>query len=86
MQLPNQPAWSRRQFVLTLANKEGGAHVDPNLNEDYERLCRRNGLGWTYSDDANQESAFLGSPIAASVRQIAHETLTTLNDNKSLLT
>jgi hypothetical protein len=30
--------YRRRQVVLILANKEGGAHVDPNEDPDYERL------------------------------------------------
>ncbi|MBK9434523.1 MAG: hypothetical protein IPN52_05180 [Micrococcales bacterium] len=31
--------WSRKDHVRTLANKEGGAHVDPNLDPAYEALC-----------------------------------------------
>lgn len=30
--------YRRKQVVLTLANKGGGAHVDPNEDSDYERL------------------------------------------------
>ncbi len=33
-----QLIYRRRQVVLILANKEGGAHVDPNEDPDYERL------------------------------------------------
>lgn len=37
--------WSRKDHVLAMANKEGGADVDPNLNEDYEVLVTDNALG-----------------------------------------
>ncbi len=30
--------FNRRDVVLALANTEGGAHVDPLLNEDYAQL------------------------------------------------
>lgn len=70
--------WSRREFVLTLANKEGGAHVDPALDDDYDRLVRRNALGFVYVEN-DTEADFTGSPVAASVRQIAYEVLATLD-------
>lgn len=69
-------ALSRRDVVLALANQDGGAHVDPKLNETYARLARDNSLGWTYSDRGSQ------TPITqaerATMRQIAHEVLATL--------
>lgn len=34
----SQLIYKRKQVVLTLANKEGGAHVDPNEDTDYVRL------------------------------------------------
>lgn len=33
-----QLTYRRKQVVLILANKEGGAHVDPNEDPDYGRL------------------------------------------------
>jgi hypothetical protein len=68
--------WSRKKFVLTLANVEGGAHVDPKLNAAYERLVTENGLGWT-AQTAVGPQPFTGSPVAASVRQITYELLET---------
>jgi hypothetical protein len=32
--------FSRCDLVLTMANQDGGAHVDPDLDADYEALCR----------------------------------------------
>lgn len=77
-------SWTRKELVLQLANQEGGAHVDPNLNEDYEALARRNHLGWHM--ESRDESGlitigatpFEGDAVAISVRQIAYELLTTL--------
>jgi hypothetical protein len=32
--------FSRRDLVLTMANQDGGAHIDPDLDVDYAALCR----------------------------------------------
>lgn len=69
--------WSRKDHVLAMANKEGGAHVDPNLNEDYEVLVTDNALGFTYSTEDGGFEDFRGNPVAASVRQIGYEFLET---------
>jgi hypothetical protein len=37
--------FSRRNYVLTLANKEGGAHVDPQLDGEWAALTSSNSLG-----------------------------------------
>jgi hypothetical protein len=66
-------SFSRRHLVLTLANKEGGAHVDPGIPEMYYLLTRGNSLGWTNGHNV----PVLGIALA-SVRQIAHEALKTL--------
>jgi hypothetical protein len=78
MKEQNGHTWSRRDFVTELASKEGGAHVDPRLNEQYERLARRNGLGWeVHAPGTGLAKAFTGNPVAASVRQIAFEVIDT---------
>lgn len=38
--------FSRADLVLTVANKDGGAHVDDLLPEDYAALTRGNSLGF----------------------------------------
>jgi hypothetical protein len=40
--------YSRRALVLTMANQDGGAHVDPELDADYEVL-RHDSLGITHT-------------------------------------
>lgn len=65
---------SRRNLILSVADQDGGAHVDPTLSETYARLSRHNSMGWTQMPG--------GAPIPhaekAAIRQIAHEVLRTL--------
>lgn len=68
---------SRRDFVLTLANTEGGAHVDPDLDEAWEKLSKE-GARWTYVDSAG-ERPFDPGYETASVRQIAYEVQVTMD-------
>ena len=75
--------WSRKELVLSLANQEGGAHVDPRLNERYEHLAKRNGLGWRAVSGTSVEP-FRGSAVAAAVRQIAYEVGESLKQVRAL--
>lgn len=67
----------RSELVLTLANKEGGAHVDPELNEQHESLKHHGGFGYV-AIIAEQKLPFEGDLIAQAMRQVAHEVITTL--------
>ena len=69
--------FSRRSLVLGVTNKDGGAHVDPSLDEAYAHLTRENSMGWTLTDMTGTETAG-PPPHLASLRQIAHEVLSTL--------
>ncbi len=70
---------TRRDLVLTVANQDGGAHVDPALSEKYARLSRHNSLGWVLAPGD------LPIPNAerAAIRQISHEVLKTLDPSYS---
>jgi hypothetical protein len=68
---------SRRDLILAVANKDGGAHVDPVLNEKYADLSRRNSLEWRFSSPKGDVP--LKGPEKAAIRQIAHEVLKSLN-------
>ena len=37
---------TRKELILAVANQDGGAHVDPKLDEKYADLSRRNSLNW----------------------------------------
>jgi hypothetical protein len=67
---------SRRDLVLIAANQDGGAHVDPTLDEIYARLSKDNSMGG-FVVDADGPKPLLG-PERAAIRQVAHELLKTL--------
>lgn len=70
---------SRMQLVLEIANTDGGAHVDPDLDEVYMGLSRENSMGWHFSDSNGNHGPLSGRIEFACVRQIAHEVLSTLD-------
>jgi hypothetical protein len=59
---------SRSALVLARADQDGGAHVDPRLEEWYYRTSRENVGGMSAIDGSD-----LGSYVDASIRQIAFE-------------
>ena len=68
---------TRKDLVLAVANKDGGAHIDPVLDEKYANLSRRNSLAWRYT---NSKGDFpMEGPENVSIRQMAHEILKTLD-------
>jgi hypothetical protein len=71
--------FTRKDLVLTVADKEGGAHVDPKLDQAYANLAKFNSLGWKVYVQG-KERDFANSPVLPSIRQIAHEVLKTLED------
>ena len=70
--------FNRKDLILKLSNKDGGAHVDPNLDAAYANLTRFNSLGWVFERDGIHED--LGNPVLTSVRQIGYEVLKSLKD------
>jgi hypothetical protein len=68
--------FSRRDLVLALSNQDGGAHIDPAISEAYYKLSRANSSGWV-AFGAGEQKPF-DSPVPASVRQIAHEFLSSI--------
>lgn len=74
---------SRRDLILAVANKDGGAHVDPVLDEKYADLSRRNSLAWRFSSPRG-DVPFKG-PEKAAIRQITHEMLKSLNPTMPMM-
>lgn len=74
---PFGPAMSRRDVVLTAADQDGGAHVDPDLDEGYARFAHDNALGVLGGDETGTLRPLQGA-VGATIRQIAHEVLRTL--------
>lgn len=63
--------FNRRDLILALANKDGGAHVDPDLDQAYADLTRNNSVGWIFSNGKNERP--IEKVELFSVRQVAHE-------------
>jgi hypothetical protein len=74
--------FTRRDLVLNVANTDGGAHVDPKLDEAYAQFSRFNTLGWKVFKNGIAED-FQNTPVLPSIRQIAHELLRTLKEEFS---
>ena len=73
----DRKTFTRKDIILNTANTNGGAHIDPLLNEAYASLSRFNSLGWkVFRRDI--EDDFRNSPVLPSIRQITHEVLKTL--------
>jgi hypothetical protein len=77
----NENEFTRKQLVLALANKLGGAHVDPKLNQKFYDLYKIGSHGILVIEE------FKSIPISglelASVRQIAFELITVLEKELS---
>lgn len=73
----DQTLYSRRDLVFFLANKDGGAHVDPEMDDAYQRLTRENHIGIEVAV-AGKQIKWNENPVLPSVRQIGHEILETL--------
>lgn len=69
--------FSRKELVLALVNKDGGAHLD-RLNEKTHALVHGNSAGFVRIDMAGGPSEPIPTPIYASVRTVAEELLLTL--------
>jgi SEC-C motif len=67
---------TRRDLILVAANQDGGAHVDPALDETYDKLSRLNSMGLFAVE--NGEARPMDGPERAAIRQITHEVLKTL--------
>ena len=67
--------FSRSRLALTMANQDGGAHVDPSIDREYREIAE-GALGYQFLTDGVP-----GKPdnvMIVTIRQIAHEVLSTL--------
>ncbi|MFI6779303.1 hypothetical protein [Nocardia sp. NPDC050412] len=77
--------FSRKQLVWLMANRDGGAHVDPRgPGDDYIGFANH-GHGILFSEEPNAAPhtmrPFVGNAAAESVRQVAWEVLETLGND-----
>lgn len=67
--------FSRRQLVLTVANQDGGGHVDPAVEAAYYSFTRR-GIGEVAI--GGKPVSWDSNPVPPAIRQVAYELLSTL--------
>lgn len=67
----------RRDIILTASNQDGGAHVDPKLDDAYAALSRHNSLS-SFGMKVDGSAVPIPNPERATIRQIAHEILKSL--------
>jgi hypothetical protein len=77
--------FSRRALVKALAHKEGGAHVDPVPDPDYEALAKSNSLGWSVRIGDEDPRPMTQNPVYPSMRQISYEVLESLQQQQGLI-
>jgi hypothetical protein len=65
--------YTRKDLVLLLTEKEGGAHVDPKIDSDYKDLINRMGWVQAISDGENEIESRIPDVELHSMRQIAYE-------------
>ncbi|MBU3190753.1 hypothetical protein K9O30_14980 [Clostridium bowmanii] len=75
--------FSRKDIALYVANKDGGAHIDKNLNEAYTNLTKNNSLSG-YLLVNNEKKPLYNSPVYACIRQIAFELLYSIDYSKNV--
>ena len=68
--------FTRLKLIKVIADKEGGAHLDPSIDPEYYEIARANGAGWTFFLGDGQEIP-LGDPFPAMLRQLCYEVLMT---------
>ena len=73
--IPERFDLTRKDLVLTMANQDGGVHVDPSISEPYYELTREKAMGITMGDGTVDDCI-----ESASVRQIAEETLRSIGE------
>lgn len=80
--------FTRRDAVLSLANTDGGAHVDPRLDAAYVEITRDKSLGGKIQLKQGQGAVagvFENSPALPIARQTAHELAGTIHEQLSEL-
>jgi hypothetical protein len=71
--------FTRKGFILFLANQDGRAHVDPLLDRHYYEMTRNNKYGWFLKDNESEsETPLSNKRVELSVRTIAFEVCATL--------
>lgn len=71
---------SRKDLILSSAEQDGFAHLDPKLNLNYASFLEPDSL---FLEINGQKINFTNNPAKNSIRQIGHEIILTLKDHLS---
>jgi len=74
----NHKTYNRLQLIKLLANKDGGAHVDLEIEDELENLKNPDVSGWKFVDSNGQEHSVSNDLVYCSMRQMTYEILQTL--------
>lgn len=67
---------SRKELVLAIANQEGGAHIDPKVDEKYDKFRHSYSGGMKIIGmNSGIEREFDNIPVLPSVRQVSFEVI-----------
>lgn len=76
--------FTRADFVLALANREGGAHWDPRAERRIARIMRSESLGFMVWYSHERTGPMHNNPLLPSVRQIGWEMEQTIQEHTDL--
>lgn len=71
--------FSRKDIVMTMADQDGGAHIDPMIDANFSDFCQ-DYQGAEFGPDSENLSPAEANIVHASIRQIAFEVMSTLDD------
>jgi hypothetical protein len=74
--------FSRKGLVLSIVETDGGAHIDPALENSYLQLTRLNSVGWRFV--SNGAARDISNIELYSIRQICEELLATIQKGQIL--
>jgi hypothetical protein len=75
--------FQRKDLVLMTANKDGGAHVDPDIDATYFDLTRKSSIAEVAI--GGKKVDWDSNPVPCALRQMAYEVLRTLEEQASHL-
>lgn len=73
-------SYTRKDLVLYVCDKDGGAHVDPEISKQYAQLSRNTTGALGLTATVNGINIIACGLVGAAIRQIAYEVLKTLKD------
>lgn len=77
--------YRRKDLIQLLANMDGGAHVDAEIEDDYAGLKEDSLTGWVFHAADGSRRGMNNDPVYASMRQMTFEVLQSLYLTKPLL-